>query len=803
MEDYKDNERKFWEEATPEVQDKNFDIFIKLIEIYKSKVFILYKIFSASNKGILQKHSVELINLMDIYKEDTELSTIIWEALGDQQKECKIFLADLLDKLINKEENISDIWKNTNKEIQSEILQKLLEKYKNSKEVILQIFKGTNIELSEKQFEVFFKTSESAIKEDELTQTYNIYKQIYKINNDINETINPEIFCNESLRNVEIEKLARITIYPDLQEKLIKISKNKGLNKLITTIDKNSNWIMEIDNVLKNINNYKQLLEELSNKVVDEDTTEMLIQVFSQKENYFNISGISEAQNYFDIRKEICQKILNNEKVDNLSPTLANYTEEDKKRFAILEMMYGIDMEEAENLIQKYAKDIEKMDTEKYERKTILALLGIKRILECKNIEEKYNENKNIIDNELETIEYSTIATLEANCINMYAKNYNEILYKPKEEDIISNVEYEGKSINIYEIDEDFNIFVRAEGACNGWEEPENFNESLKKPRTKYHGNCKSFIGQDLIAIASSKGVKYAYTKCEKDSLLLSAPWDIQSNSANTEFSTASTKSNETNGVQFRIPTEMKNNTRYEMNEFVSENLVYKDQKFEADRPQFVLYVQEPDIDRETDEQWRIAKKAAGQIGIDILVIDRERFAQKEWQKIEKLQSIFLGKEENNQKIPETELLEKIIVKFENNNTGIRGSEVLRDKYFTAQQRNEIIGDIWGKIKSLKNLDFNRYVQLLDKFVEVITNEEQKTYTNTGFKINQSRYSEKIIDTLKQKQKDAMEEAQSKKIILMEKYKEFGIEKIDMINIIEFLKKEKGERSTEEWTQVM
>lgn len=59
--------------------------------------------------------------------------------------------------------------------------------------------------------------------------------------------------------------------------------------------------------------------------------------------------------------------------------------------------------------------------------------------------------------------------------------------------------------IEIYDVNSDFNMFVRSEGAYAYWKEPENFLEALNIPNTYYHGNCKSYIGQNSIALARPK----------------------------------------------------------------------------------------------------------------------------------------------------------------------------------------------------------------------------------------------------------------------------------------------------------
>lgn len=530
---------KFWKRATPEEQEENFRTFIELLKKFKEEDYYLVTLFNSSDKNVIQNHNNELTKLISKNPKDILMIKQIWKFLSvENQKEYEQILRNTIDNLIVQGKNISTIWEYTNKQTQTKMVKELLNKYED-KHISIQILRGLNIELSQEYFQMFLEKNEVQI--GNIKQKYEIYQNIFKINKDINTTIDLNMFDDRILKSFSLEKLARLTTYPEIQKKIVSLSNIDGFCDIIKSIN-DENWVMELDSILKNANNFPELLENISKQPINQQSAQAIAEVFSQRENYFNISNISEAKDYFKIRRDICRNILNDEENENLNTILKSYPiVEERKRFAILEMMYGIDIENARNLIEKYGKDIEKIDTKKF-GKTILALRGIKSILECDNISEIYNRNKYRMDNELEEIEYSNIVNLETKCINMYAQTYKETLYHPQETDKIDVVKYEKKEINVYEINQDFNMFVRAEGACNGYEEPENFAEKLATPNTKYHGNCKSFIGQDSICIANSEGVKYGYSEYRENSLLMCAPWDIMSNGANAEFSTASEK---------------------------------------------------------------------------------------------------------------------------------------------------------------------------------------------------------------------------------------------------------------------
>ncbi|MCI8759996.1 MAG: hypothetical protein HFJ34_02570 [Clostridia bacterium] len=789
-----DNKRQFWKNATPKEQEENFGVFITLIEELKNEDYQLVKLFSETDKTVLKKYHIELLELMKQNKENFIIVENIWKNLNSNfQKENSNILKDTIKQLMIQNEDISKIWKVTNGEVQSDMLDELLEKC-DDLEKSMEILKGLKVLLPKEKWQVFLEKNE--VSTDLIESSYKLYQTIFKMNKDVHETINLKMFDDKILQTFNLEKMARLTTYPKMQERIVSLSKIKGFDAVFKSIN-DDNWVMELDGVLKNVENYPELLKHIANEKIDEKSAQMLVQVFSQKENYFNISTVLEARNYFERREDICQKILNNEEIENLNPILKNYSDEDRKRFAVLEMMYGIDINEAKNLVEKYGKGIEKMDANQYD-KSAIALLGIKRILECENIGAKYEENKTIFDNAREEIQYTNIADLEANCLNMYAKMYQQTLYQPQKDDKVEEVEYEETKIEVYEVQDDFNMFIRAEGACNGYEEPKDFAENLGMPSTRYHGNCKSFIGQDSISIANSNGVKFGYSNCKDGTLLMASPWDIMSNAANAEFSTASEKWNINCGIQLRTPKEMINHTRHGYNEFDFEKLIYneQEQKFEGDKPQYIIYVKEPNIERQEDDKWRVSKKAAKQMNLPIVMIDREKCVKRDWEKLVALQNILLGKSENKDNISESDLIESIILKFENNVNSVRASKVLASKYFTMEQRRTITTNIVKYIKSLENVDFNRYQKLFNTYREVVQNETDKTISNTGIQVSEDRYGQSYLEALNKK--CIQIENQRSKRFLVDKYQEVGIRQTDIIDAKIFLEVTKNKEQEKE-----
>ena len=315
-----------------------------------------------------------------------------------------------------------------------------------------------------------------------------------------------------------------------------------------------------------------------------------------------------------------------------LSPT-------EQMKFALLQLQYGIDLKQAENLIKKYGQEIEKIEYEKIndrEKELINKIKNIKEIF----YKEKFEIN-NIKSN---NNSFESAISIENECLKMYEKIYNNVLFTTIDKKVNMQDEYileDGNKelINIIEAPsyEDFYMLVRSEGAYSKeYMEPDNFKDFLNMPNMEYHGNCKSLISNDFLGVARAKGPVFGYTDSQ---LCIAAPWDIISSKANTSFSISGAKWNLENGIQIVPPREMINATRHGHNEFVSDRIIYdeKTKKICKELPSYVIWLKEnPNENKEEREKykrWRITKKAAAQLNIPIVIIDRPEILKSEIQK--------------------------------------------------------------------------------------------------------------------------------------------------------------------------
>ena len=239
------------------------------------------------------------------------------------------------------------------------------------------------------------------------------------------------------------------------------------------------------------------------------------------------------------------------------------------------------------------------------------------------------------------------------------------------------------------------------------------------------------------MAIAEAPGIILGYNKCKNNSLLLEAPWDMGSNSANFSFATLMAKWNYNNvGIEYRTPNKMPDATRCEHNEVATQRWYWNKElnEIEQDKPDFVIYVKtKTDMDMESDRKYKMCVKAAAQLDIPLRIIDVEKNFKREQNRIEKYMRIFAGKEKNKTGMTEEEILERIIVDIENNRVAIGlAEEKLKKRYFTNEMRDEIYLKINEVIDGYKAVDGEKYKKLVFKFQKLMTEERLKGVTSAG-----------------------------------------------------------------------
>ena len=736
-----------WGRVDKSVQKNNPEIFKSIVQKIREtqdSPISEYRRFLEKTGIDIRKDNPEIVKeFVDIVKEkgDIDDKKDLWKTIKEdvQQDYPELFQEIYNNILLQSKEKGDDaeyftktetekLFKDTSLEFQKDVFPVILKSYSQEERYNF-IRNYINSEAVLGNLEEFSKLM---LEKDEIPSEYiEKFKELYERNSQITETINWEFLEHGLEKGYDDEQLLRITRYPEAQEYLLQYKDNQLVNKALEYVFKNdSNWVISLEEkIRKNSDEYKDLIDKVSTNLnleeVDEEFLQNFLSIISDDKNYFDIQSVEDIRNYKNIKDNLCRDILEG-KTDNIPDSLKEYSTKDLYKFALLEYKFGISLEEAKFITERYGQNAEEIYEKMPTREEARYLVALKTIVECDNIEETIQtiqQNKELGKN---WGEYPNSRNAEGQIINMFAELYNETFYKPKEEEKSQQeiyVDKEGNEhpIDVYSINGDFNMNVRIEGAYRQFIEPDNFKQYYNKPDIANHGNCESYIGNDLIATARyTKGVMVGYSEIKKNCLTVAGPADLGTSNENMSLYREKDVIKE---IRFLLPKIMINLTRHPHNEMV-EDRIYKDKDGNLKRhePNYAVWIEESTKEerdepgwkekRESDEKWIRTKKLAAQLGIPIVVIDRERFAEREMQKIELMQQVlngdiidkekyaeYLGKDLDNyiselRKMSKQELIKQMITKFENNSVGIQFNEKLSKKYFTNDQLDEMIRNI-------------------------------------------------------------------------------------------------------------
>ena len=539
-------------------------------------------------------------------------------------------------------------------------------------------------------------------------------KSMLKKNGSLYSTINFDCFLKRKKFNFTDEQLIRITNYPNVQEYILRNNSTLMGKTIKYIMEKADNWVISLDKIIKLEAIYKDLMDNLidiDNDKITEEIIQNFICIILDQNNYFNIQNYEDVLNYSTKKNTLCLDILKGT-LEKRPEGLDAYNEDELYKFALLEYKFGISLDEAKRLIKRYGTDSDKLP-----KGVIVAdyIRLLKTIIEHDNIKDviDYALKNNLLENPWTG--FPNAINAEGQILNMFEKLYNDTLYNPEEQDRLGTETYiDGNGeheIEIYQINRDFNMNVRVEGAYRRYHEPDDFNKYFENPSISNHGNCESYIGNDIIATARNSttgSIIVGYKSIYHNSLTSCGPYDL--GTGNTTFSIYNERSD------FRIPIEMKNNTRHTHNEMVKERLIIDENGYVVkNKPSYIVWIEEDSKatrgttgwkeKREKDPKWIVAKKAAAQLGIPIVIIDREYFLQRETDKISVMKKLITGEEIDEEKYEEyikeygnlskAELIEQIIIKFENNRVGLQfNDELKRNIFYTITIRRINKSDI-------------------------------------------------------------------------------------------------------------
>lgn len=411
----------------------------------------------------------------------------------------------------------------------------------------------------------------------------------------------------------------------------------------------------------------------------------------------------------------------------------------DIEPYNIILATFGISYDEAKDLIKKYGTDTNSLDIQDENDSKIFRKLQVMHELinppQFSSYEEENEYYKNYYQtNKEELIRISQDASpffkveLEKDFLDLYARQYDRTL--GVQTHTLGNISYQGISIPVYETDGDFMLLIRGEQNVR----PDNEQNFWNSTQVEVKGLCRSTISQEYIRTVNYDGDDICYvasTSCKDGELRMASTTNIKSKGANVALSTLGIKSDYGNGVILRTPQEQINNSRGTNNETDTTRRVYNKNTglYERKTDDYVVYIQDTnDVDIQQDPRFKTAQFVASQIGKPILVIPREKCAQREETKIQELKDKLLGYKERSEGETDETIIRDLIAKFNNNREGILTSEGLKEKYFTESEHINLVGTINARLSQLIEKNPNQYESLVQTVSEIYKDEIEKYY---------------------------------------------------------------------------
>lgn len=565
-------------------------------------------------------------------------------------------------------------------------------------------------------------------------------QELYRNNDEISKTINP-IFLSENITsNLTKEQIEILSCYPNLQDKIVKLSmdlpKIKLIYELANKYKDNLEWIPIIEKALDNITSpeFANLLGSIQNIELEPKEKENLL-ILLMTNNHLDISTHEELKNINEIREKYINKLIERNTLGSL-------------KTAYFEKIYGIDLSTAINLVNLYegclnTNELSKLDEQ--DQKTLKILANMKKIINLNNIYVLRNYINNI--NPEYIITPDIMITYEARLKYIITKEFNKSFTKPNEEDkVTSNIQGE-EDLNIYlaagkDGKKKCRMMITSIGAYTSMQEPDDYYASWNVDKIASHGCCCSYIGEKNLGTAEIKYCCLGFTDYEPGSLQLSAPYDLCSRSKEDSYQIQAAYPS-----MYLLPEDVLNHTRHTHNETVWERRNINGDKTFKKQPSYIVFFVDNFEDRLSDSeamrQWESVKKAAKNFNLPIMVIEREKIAISQKQNIDQ-------KLEEFKQEPKKELIRGIVSDYESNYAGNREYHPnISNKYFPRHDKlsDTVVGKVLETIEKTYETDKELAIECLDE-LEKVVKEEQIKYNNTQHGVNQSIPSFSIEETI-------------------------------------------------------
>ena len=616
---------------------------------------------------------------------------------------------------------------------------------------------------------VFAQYANNYKKVDELisllqldNETQEKYNSLLQNNGSLNETIDIRVLSHKY--DFLTDMLDMFTANMEIQERVLSLSDDKLelfklmyrrigentdykvpcvtglLNRLGTVIpDSWKNRYYKYEQLEKSIFDSIKSGEELSTEEIDNllylYSTNIIWDVNSREELHDFARNNGVFQTTLD-------NIIQNEQGKEVKDV-------DKIKSALLLKAYGVDLKGAEALCKRYnikGIPITQENADIFEMyRVILEIIGENNPNILMETYKQFSENKEVVPN------FMRIVTFENAMRKEFAKSLNASVFNCTGECTHED------GVKVFDAGTDFKMIVTAIGAYKGdFGTQNNYKDYWNAPRIRSHGNCCSLIGNNNLSMIDPPNVIFGFSSIDDNMLLLSSNRDINSTPDSREFNIAAEEGLGDNysldgkryisikrvgvRIEFTNPDRLLDITRGDYNELVYERRdLSSNPPFYKKNPDYIVHFEEyekfddyikkakdnPEVleylnAQKQQQEFRKEQsfKAAKDFGIPVVIINREKCAKQEIEKIEQTLSDF-----ENSLNPE--LLKKVICQFENNRVGNHDYHaIIREKYFSTSAMDGYLSRIEQAISIIK--DKSMRTQLINEYYNSILEEQKK-----------------------------------------------------------------------------
>lgn len=520
---------------------------------------------------------------------------------------------------------------------------------------------------------------------------------------------NPNLFSTINYGFLELFEDSTDVEFYTRYESLKKIYVGEGKELYKKIINRLKENLKNPEELIQKCLDNMRLEHDIVHKIEDTEDIDKIIFMLTKRPYLVNhgFESYELIRDYEEDEEKYFKKVL-----ENPDCTLENMLDIYTRRF------FNMKYSEAKEFVSKYEDGIKDL-LKRYEEKEDLTideqlevssmnrLIYLKEILNIKDVDALRSCYENLSNNpDLSERDYLENLICEENIKRAYTKEKKENLYSPQNSDKIKNIEYEGEKIEVYKPQGNWNMlitvvgaYVKNDAAKENPKEEWNTNEKLNN-----HGICTSLIGNNNLSMAFKKGVPIlGFFNIGDNSIYEEAEYDLGSNSNDIEIKTRVPS-------RFRLTKRLINHIRLGHGESVLERRSESPTNDTVKRqPDFVVAINEID---------EVAKKAAKEFEVPIVLLNTKEIAMAESKKIDFLQKEFMDN-------PESEILHTIIEEYHNNYAGlITLDKKSCKKYFNPKKAEKDLKKIVETISKLD--DEKKQKELARDLKEYLQEEEEK-----------------------------------------------------------------------------